>query len=83
MNTCEKTFFRLLGPKAVFLWDYDKYYLDPKHEAGKFLRENLVMFPPPDDFHFDPTSFSGNKKIRMVAVSSSYGQAQEVPRFLS
>jgi CRISPR/Cas system-associated exonuclease Cas4 (RecB family) len=83
MNTCEKTFFRLLGPKAVFLWDYDKYYLDPKHEAGKFLRENLVMFPPPDDFHFDPTSFSGNKKIRMVAVSSSYGQAQEVPRFLN
>jgi CRISPR/Cas system-associated exonuclease Cas4 (RecB family) len=82
INDCEKTFFRKLGPKAVFLWDYDKYYLDPKHEAGKFLRMNLVQFPPPDDFFFDTTSFSGKKQIRLVAVSSSYGQAQEIPRFL-
>ncbi len=82
LNTCEKTFFRLVGPKAVFLWDYDKFYMDQKHEAGKFLRENLVTFPPPDDFNFDSARFSGNKQIRMVAVSSSYGQAQEVPRFL-
>ena len=82
LNTCEKTFFNILGPKAVFLWDYDKYYLDQKLEAGKFIRENLVKFPPPVDFIFDDTSFSGKKYIRMVAVSSSYGQAQEVPRFL-
>jgi CRISPR/Cas system-associated exonuclease Cas4 (RecB family) len=82
LNTCEKTFFRILGPRAVFLWDYDKYYLDPKLEAGKFIRENLVKFPPPDDFFFDTTCFSGKKHIRIVAVSSSFGQAQEVPRFM-
>lgn len=82
LNTCEKTFFRMLGRKAVFLWDYDEYYLDAKNEAGKFIRENLKQFPAPADFVINISSFTQNKNIELVAVSSAYGQAQAIPPFL-
>lgn len=86
LNNCEKTFFRHLKQhnKAAFLWDYDQFYLDDKNnEAGMFLRENLGQFPAPDDFSFSVESFQEEKKIRLAAVSSNYGQAQEIPHFLN
>jgi RecB family exonuclease len=86
LNNCEKAFFNLLKQqqKADFLWDYDRFYLDdPKNEAGGFIRENLRNFPPPDDFSFHTARFADKNKIKWVAVSSVYGQAQEIPRFLT
>mgnify|MGYP005842113161 CR=1 FL=1 len=86
LNNCEKRFFmhlKQLG-KAEFLWDYDHSYLnDPKNEAGMFLRENLQRFPAPDDFLFSAENFQQKKNIRLAAVSSNYGQAQEIPHFLN
>ncbi|SHE74820.1 PD-(D/E)XK nuclease superfamily protein [Mariniphaga anaerophila] len=86
LNNCEKRFFKLLDQqqKAVFLWDYDRFYLDDnKNEAGRFIRENLLQFPSPGDFDFNTEQFAEKqKKIRLVAVSSNYGQAQEIPQFL-
>jgi CRISPR/Cas system-associated exonuclease Cas4 (RecB family) len=85
LNNCEKTFFNLLKQqhKAVFLWDYDRFYLDDdKNEAGRFLRENLEKFPPPDDFGLSGGFFSEKKSIKLTAVSSNYGQAQAIPQFL-
>lgn len=85
LNSCEKAFFTMLKQqqKAIFLWDYDLSYLeDLKNEAGRFIRENLKEFPPPEDFILDTTSFSTAENIRLTAVSSNYGQAQEIPRFL-
>lgn len=86
LNRCEKVFFETLKKqqeKAVFLWDYDTFYLnDVKNEAGRFIRENLRQFPPPEDFNLNISHFSKKKNIRLVAVSSNYGQAQEIPRFL-
>ncbi|QGY42499.1 hypothetical protein GM418_02170 [Maribellus comscasis] len=85
LNACEKKFFKSLQGcgKADFLWDFDRFYLeDEKNEAGGFMRENLTRFPSPDDFLFDDHFFLRKKNIKLVAVSSVYGQAQEIPHFL-
>ena len=85
LNTCEKRFFRHLQKvqKANFLWDFDHFYLnDISNEAGRFMRENLKNFPPPTDFMLNPDLFSKKKNIKLVAVSSNYGQAQQIPIFL-
>lgn len=86
LNTCEKKFFRYLKglQKAEFLWDFDSSYLnDGLNEAGRFLRENLISFPPPADFEFNTSLFGEKKNIKLAAVSSNYGQAQQIPVFLS
>ncbi len=85
LNTCEKKFFKYLQQlgKVEFLWDYDLFYLeDVKNEAGYFLRDNLRLFPQPEDFKFKNDFLGQRKNIKMVAVSSVYGQAQEIPNFL-
>jgi CRISPR/Cas system-associated exonuclease Cas4 (RecB family) len=86
LNSCEKKLFKHLEQqdKTEFLWDYDKFYLDDsKNEAGMFLRENLRQFPAPDDFSISDENFQKKKNIRLAAVSSNYGQAQEIPHFLN
>ncbi len=85
LNECEKRLFRYLKneEKADFLWDYDVFYTnDPVNEAGKFMRENLLNFPPPDDFGLKTSCFSDPKNIELVAVSSNNGQSQQIPVFL-
>lgn len=85
LNACEKKFFTNLQrlKKAEFLWDFDLAYLnDKKNEAGRFMRQNLLDFPPPDDFIFDTKNFNQDKNIKLIAVSSIYGQAQQIPKFL-
>lgn len=85
LNSCEKVFLNHLKKeqKAEFLWDFDLFYMeDIKNEAGTFLRENVKLFPPPEDFELDVNSFDNNKNVKLVAVSSSFGQAQEIPNFL-
>ena len=47
-----------------------------------FLRSNLIEFPQPESFKLDKTCFSKPKNMKMVAVSSVYGQAQQIPNFL-
>ncbi len=85
LNSCEIQLFDALQKvgKATFLWDYDSSYLDDdQNEAGYFLRQNLRRFPAPEDFDLNTTVFSQRKQIKLVAVSSVYGQAQEMPLFL-
>lgn len=85
LNNCEKAFFKLLiqQQKVAFLWDYDRFYLDDdRNEAGLFMRENLKQFPPPTDFVLNDEQFSKKKNIKLVAVSSNYGQAQVIPQFM-
>lgn len=31
--------------KAAFYWDYDKYYMDNKNEAGHYIRQYLKYYP--------------------------------------
>jgi len=85
LNGCEKKFMTHLNrqKKAGFLWDYDKAYLvDKKNGAGRFIRENLEIFPPPFDFVFNTEIFNKPKNIKLVAVSSTYGQSQQIPNFI-
>lgn len=85
LNECEKRLFSYLikEEKAAFLWDSDRFYTNEKtNEAGRFMRENLLRFPSPTDFVMADNHFSEPKKIKLVAVSSNYGQAQYVPLFL-
>lgn len=48
LNGAETKFFNRIkeSGKALFYWDYDKYYTDQAgHEAGHFMRKNLKLFP--------------------------------------
>lgn len=86
LNACERKFFTHLQrqKKAGFLWDYDRAYLDDiKNGAGRFMRENLKNFPQPEDFFFNTEGFNQKKNIKFVAVSSVYGQSQQIPNFLA
>ena len=86
LNACEEKYFRFLQQqkKAAFLWDFDQFYLDdPINEAGRFMRHNLKIFPPPEDFILFDQNFETKKNIQLVAVSSNYGQAQQIPNFLN
>lgn len=86
LNACEKRLFEHMQKLGIaeFLWDYDQAYLkDYNNEAGYFLRQNLSAFPAPDDFNYNTECLNNRKTIKMVAVSSVYGQAQEIPKFFS
>ncbi len=85
LNACEVRVFDHLqaSGKAVFLWDYDKAYVEDKgNEAGLFLRNNLNKFPQPEDFDLNTKIFNTRKNMELVAVSSVYGQAQQIPVFI-
>jgi len=85
LNSCEKKLFAKLKEinRAVFFWDYDRYYLGNRiNNAGRFIRENLQLFPAPQDFDHDTGQFTQPKTIRLVAVASNAGQAQVIPRYL-
>ena len=84
LNNCEKHLFLKLQKegRALFFWDYDSYYLDnPVNDAGKFLRENLRMFPSPEDFMPDCQSFRTEKSVEIISVPSFTGQSQVIPAF--
>lgn len=84
LNACEKKVFMWLKEqgRAEFFWDYDLYYHEnPINDAGRFLRENVLLFPPPADFSLDNRSFSESKNIEIFSVPSSYGQSQVIPIF--
>lgn len=85
LNECEKVLFRYLSSEgmAEFFWDYDDYYLKNKnHEAGRFIRMNIREFgySESDSFHNNLTK---QKKIRIVSVPSTVGQAKVLPGLLA
>ena len=92
----EKELFRMLAAmdKVTFFWDYDVYYTgDELHEAGRIIRENIFLFPAPEDFPlsmpdkpivslFD--NFSGNRnKIKIYPVNSNTGQTKVISSILN
>lgn len=86
LNQCEKKLFQKLreSGRAEFYWDYDDFYVEnPVNDAGRFLRENMKLFPAPADFLVEHTSFTTGKEIRIVAVPSATGQSQVIPEFLT
>ncbi len=83
LNGCEKRIFKWLQKQgAEFFWDYDLSYIDDStHEAGRFMRENLVNFPPSAILeHF--SSLDSPKDIRIFELPSDLLQAKTVHRIL-
>jgi len=83
LNGCEKQIFswqKNMG--AEFYWDYDHQYTDdPSSEAGRFLRENLKLFPP----RISIEEFRGldeEKQIRIFELPTDVLQAKTVHRIL-
>jgi len=85
LNGCENTLFTLLqkAGKAVFYWDYDTFYMErPRHEAGRFMRENLEKFPNElgktgfDTFEQSP------KNIQFISASTENAQARFLPKWI-
>jgi hypothetical protein len=85
LNTCEQkllTYLKNLGV-AQFYWDYDEYYLGNRyHEAGYFMRENLLKFPSPaNDFNFNRLT-EKDKSIEFFSVPSNVGQTKLIKQIL-
>ncbi|HQP05292.1 MAG TPA: PD-(D/E)XK nuclease family protein [Bacteroidales bacterium] len=80
LNECEKRIFSFLSKegKAVFLWDYDEYYMNnPSHEAGYFMRMNVKQFPMPPDFSLHNKGIRHNPpEITCIASPSAVAQVK-------
>lgn len=60
--------------KAEFFWDFDPGFVnDVQHEAGLFIRRNLVIFPMPCGFELQ----GGNPALRKVSIVSVPGQVSQ------
>ncbi len=85
LNACEKQIFTYCrnNHKARFYWDYDLYYTaNEAHEAGRFIRENLTLFPNElDAGNFNNFKHNG-KQIELISVPASAGQAKLLPELL-
>ena len=86
LNKCEEKLFRHLKNKALFYWDFDNYYLNPKqeifNEAGRFLRKNIETFGsalPAEKFD----NFNARKpQIYIIASPSESGQSAYINTWL-
>ncbi len=87
LSECEKQLFRFLSTHAEtdFYWDYDTYYKDNREqEAGMFVRQNVVEFPPCCTITHD--HMAEPKAVASVAAVSNAVQckyAAEILRKLS
>lgn len=83
LSECEKQLFRFLSTAAEtdFYWDYDSYYKDrPEQEAGMFVRENVVQFPPRGDVSHD--NMERPKELTAVAAVSNAVQCKHAAAIL-
>ena len=84
LNKVEHKLFQQLqqAGKALFYWDYDEFYLLPKHhEAGEFIKRNLKDFPtslPASLFN----TLNQPKQIRYISSSTENAQACYIPQWL-
>ncbi len=70
---------------GVFYWDYHPWYLKEPNEAGKFIRQYLKSFPPPERFDPFPDGAaeffhadSQDEAVTVVPVTSNTGQVQSL-----
>lgn len=84
LSECEKRLFSFLAATAEtdFYWDYDTYYKDNSvQEAGMFVRQNVVKFPPRADISHDNMELP--KEITSVATVSNAVQCKYAAVILS
>ena len=84
LSECEKRLFKYLDKSSdvEFYWDYDIYYKNHKEqEAGMFIRDNLVMFPPKCELSCD--NFSKKKELTVVSALSNVVQCKYVSEIIT
>ncbi len=84
LTKCEKAILDILSRSTTveFFWDYDSYYLSQEEqEAGLFIRENRVKFPP--NFEISHNNFSSEKSINVVAAASDVLQCKYASKIIS
>lgn len=84
LNRVETILFSRLAEKgkAMFYWDYDKYYTDNKsHEAGEFIRRNLSHFPNqlPEEYF---NSLRQPKQITYIRAATNNAQTRYLPQWI-
>lgn len=85
LSQSEKRLFSKLRNKgmASFYWDYDERYIrDEFMEAGRFMRDNIVQFPPPVNLDIF-NSLDNERDIRIFNLPSDVLQAKTVHQILS
>ncbi len=86
LNNCEKALFKHLKnqDKAEFFWDYDNYYLRNKqHEAGRFIRENIKLYPMPENHTITTSHIEKEPKdIQIYAIPAQAGQTRIIGKIL-
>ncbi|MDE5639973.1 MAG: PD-(D/E)XK nuclease family protein, partial [Odoribacter sp.] len=85
LNLCEKQIFSHFQDtrQALFYWDYDLYYsANEYHEAGKYIRENLRLFPNELGKEYFNNFRHNGKSIEFISVPSTIGQAKVIPELL-
>ncbi|WP_163707676.1 PD-(D/E)XK nuclease family protein [Mangrovibacterium lignilyticum] len=76
LNAAEEKLFRYFNKlgKGKFFWDFDPAFVDDvQHEAGLFIRRNLVTFPMPEGFELQ----GGEPVMRKVSIVSVPGQVSQ------
>ena len=84
LSACEKHLLKHISTngKCDFFWDYDNYYTSQQsQEAGRFLRENLKLFPPTDEITHN-NFLDIKKQMQSVAAVSNALQCKYVNTLL-
>lgn len=85
LTAAEEAIFNHLKDSGIasFYWDYNSFYLQSPHEAGKFIQTYLKQFPPPPGFQPVPEgawdffrSDDPDEVITVVPATSSTSQVQ-------
>ncbi len=85
LSKSEKMLFGKLQKRGIasFFWDYDEEYItDSSMEAGRFLRENIVQFPPPIDLEVF-NNLKSDREIRIFDLPSDILQSKTIHTLLS
>lgn len=84
LNGAETKLFKRIkeSGKALFYWDYDKYYTGQlRHEAGHFMRRNLSMFPNALE-NEEFCNLTGKKNVTVVSAGTDSIGARYVSEWL-
>lgn len=87
LNNVEKEIFSWLKSTydTHFYWDYDDFYVNSsRQEAGLFLRENLKLFPMPQDYIIDTNLIEKNNQVlEIIASPNENSQVGYISKWLN
>lgn len=84
LSECEKRLLKFLKTNSTcdFFWDYDDYYTQQhEQEAGRFLRENLKLFPPTVEITHD-NFLKIKKDVQSISTATNAVQCKYVNTLL-